>query len=206
MFKESIEQDCHMADIVHPDAEAFLASKKGFHILDAERRNAKQMISIGTSRNTCHLFVGEVTVERERMHLRCLTVISECDRMRRHGRVIRSFQLHTPFEREVCRGKKLSDKMGTIGQQPFDDVDIHFVIVPAGCTVAVYIPVPVYEILHVTAVQFAVRHDITEINGSCFREQCEKFFRYILLCNDVVQMRVPSIKKERSLLSGTFIF
>jgi len=85
-------------------------------------------------------------------------------------------------------------------------VDVHFVAVPAGCTVAVYISVSVYEILHVTAVQFAACHDITEINGSCFREQREKFFRYILLCNDVVQMRVLPIKKERSLLSGTFIF
>jgi len=98
------------------------------------------------------------------------------------------------------------DELGAIGQQPFDDVDVHFVAVPAGCTVAVYISVSVYEILHVTAVQFAACHDITEINGSCFREQREKFFRYILLCNDVVQMRVLPIKKERSLLSGTFIF
>ena len=85
-------------------------------------------------------------------------------------------------------------------------MNVHFMAVPADRMVTVDIPVAVYEILHVTAVQFAVRHDITEINGSCFREQREKFFRYILLCNDVVQMRVPSIKKERSLLSGTFIF
>ena len=96
--------------------------------------------------------------------------------------------------------------MGAIGQQPFDDVDVHFVAVPAGCTVAVNVPVAVYEILRVTAVQFAARHDIPEVNGSCFREQREKFFRYILLYNDVVQMRVLYIKKERSLLSGTFIF
>lgn len=86
--------------------------------------------------------------------------------------------------------------MGAIGQQPFDDVDVHFVAVPAGCSVAVDIPVAVYEILRVPAVLFAARHDITKVNGSCFNEQCEKFFRYILCRNNVVQVFVPSKKRE----------
>lgn len=53
-----------MTDIVYPDAETLLTGKKSFHILDT-CRNTKQMISIGASRNTYHLFVGEVTTKRE---------------------------------------------------------------------------------------------------------------------------------------------
>ncbi len=54
-----------MPDVVHPDAEALLAGKKCLHVLYAHRRNAEQMISIGASHNTCHLFLGEITVERK---------------------------------------------------------------------------------------------------------------------------------------------
>lgn len=93
--------------------------------------------------------------------------------------------------------------MGAVIQQPFDDVDIHLVAVPADRTVAADIPVAVYEILHVAAVSFIASYDIAEINGSCFSEQGKKLFRYILFCNDV-QMFVPS-KKERGPLSGLFI-
>lgn len=59
-------QDRHMADIVHTYAEALLAGKKRFHVLDAECGNAKQMISVGASHNTCHLFTGKITTEGER--------------------------------------------------------------------------------------------------------------------------------------------
>ena len=55
-----------MAEIVHPDMKALFAGKKSIHILDAEHRNAKQMISIGTRHNTCHLFPGEIAAERKR--------------------------------------------------------------------------------------------------------------------------------------------
>ena len=34
--------------------------------LDAECGNAKQMISVGASHNTCHLFTGKITTEGER--------------------------------------------------------------------------------------------------------------------------------------------
>ena len=47
-------------------AEALLAGKKRFHVLDAECGNAKQMISVGASHNTCHLFTGKITTEGER--------------------------------------------------------------------------------------------------------------------------------------------
>ena len=53
-----------MTDIVYPNTKALFTGKKSFHIFDTYR-NTKQMISIGTSRNTYHLFVGEVTTKRE---------------------------------------------------------------------------------------------------------------------------------------------
>ena len=56
----------HMADIVHTYTEILLAGKKRFHVLDAESGNAKQMISVGASHNTCHLFTGKITTEGER--------------------------------------------------------------------------------------------------------------------------------------------
>ena len=54
-----------MADVIHTDSEALLASKKSFHILHTNRRNTEQMASIGASHNTCHLFLSEITVERK---------------------------------------------------------------------------------------------------------------------------------------------
>lgn len=41
IFKKCIEQNSHMADIVHPNAETFPAGKECFHVLDAKHRNAK---------------------------------------------------------------------------------------------------------------------------------------------------------------------
>lgn len=75
--------------------------------------------------------------------------------------------------------------MGAFVQHPLDNMNVHFVAVPADCPVTVYIAVAVHEILRVTAVLLAACYDITEINGSCFNEQREKFFRYILFCKDV---------------------
>ncbi len=56
-FEQSVEKLGHMADVVHTDSEALLASKKSFHILHTNRRNIEQMVSIGTRHNTCHLFL-----------------------------------------------------------------------------------------------------------------------------------------------------
>ena len=66
IFEKRIEKNSHMAKIVYPDMELLFAGKESFHILDAKCRNAKQMISIGTSHNTCHLFSSEVAAERKR--------------------------------------------------------------------------------------------------------------------------------------------
>ncbi len=60
------------------------------------------------------------------------------------------------------------DETGVLGQQPLDDVDVDFVAVPAGRMVAVYVPVSVYEIVHITVVLFTTRHNIVEINCFCF--------------------------------------
>lgn len=80
------------------------------------------------------------------------------------------------------------DKVGVFCQQPFDDVEVHFVVVPADRLIAVYVPVTVYEIIHVAVIPLAVRKDILKIKLSCFGEQRKKFFRYILLCGEMVQM------------------
>ena len=48
-------------------------------------------------------------------------------------------------------------------QQPFDDVDVHFVAVSANDTIAVDVPVTVDEIIHIAAVPFAIRNHIFEI-------------------------------------------
>lgn len=53
-------------------------------------------------------------------------------------------------------------------QQPFDDVDVHFVTVPANGTIAVDVPVTVDEVIHIAAVPFAVRDYILEIEFSRF--------------------------------------
>ena len=65
VFEKRIEKDSHMAEIVHPDMKSFFTGKESFHLIDAEHRNTKQMISIGTRHNTYHLFLSEVAVKRK---------------------------------------------------------------------------------------------------------------------------------------------
>lgn len=87
------------------------------------------------------------------------------------------------------------DKVGAVGQQPFDDVEVHPVAVPADRLVAVYVPVAVYEVIRVTVVPLALRYYFLKIKLSCFREQRVKLFRYILFRSEMVQMQ-PSFKKR----------
>lgn len=90
-----------MAEIVHPDMKALLAGKESLHILDAERRNAKQMISIGTRHNTCHLFLSEVAAERKRRGICHLSgTMHDCCRQRLRPVILPS-QLHTLLKREI---------------------------------------------------------------------------------------------------------
>lgn len=170
VFEKCIEKDNHMAEIVHLDMKALFAGKESLHILDAKHRNAKQMISIGTRHNTCHLFLSEVAAERKRRSIRHLigTIHDRCRQQLRP--VIPSSQLHALLEREVWCGKKGLDKVNTFCQQPFDDVDVHFVTVPTNNTIAVDVPVTVYEVIHIAVVPLAIRNHILEIKFSRFGE------------------------------------
>ena len=60
--------------------------------------------------------------------------------------------------------------MGAFCQQPFDDVDVHFVAVPANRIIAVDVPMTVDEVIHIATVPFAIRNHILEIKFSRFRE------------------------------------
>lgn len=90
--------------------------------------------------------------------------------------------------------------MGAVGQQPLDDVEIHFMAVPADRLVAVDVPVAVYEVIHVAVVPLAIHDDISKINLSCVGEQCKKFFCYILFSSEMVLMLLPFKKRENFLL------
>ena len=56
--------------------------------------------------------------------------------------------------------------MGAFCQQPFDDVDVHFVAVPTNRIIAVDVPVTVDEVIHIAVVPFAVRNHILKIEFS----------------------------------------
>ncbi len=62
------------------------------------------------------------------------------------------------------------DKVGAFCQQSFDDVDVHFVAVPANHTIAVDVPVTIDEVIHIAAVPLAIRNHILEIEFSRFGE------------------------------------
>ena len=157
-----------MAEIVHLDMKALFAGKESLHILDAKHRNAKQMISIGTRHNTCHLFLGEVAAERKRRSF-YKTIGMMRDRWRQRFRpVIHPSQLHTLFKGEVGCGKKRLDKVGAFVQQSLDDVDVHLVAIPANCTVAVDVPVTIYEVIHIAAIPLVTHNHILKIEFSRF--------------------------------------
>ena len=58
--------------------------------------------------------------------------------------------------------------MGAFGQKPLDDVNVHLVAVPAIRTVAVYVTVAVYEIIHIAAIPLTINHYILKIKFSRF--------------------------------------
>lgn len=60
--------------------------------------------------------------------------------------------------------------MSAFCQQPFDDVDVHFVTVPANRILAVDVPVTVDEVIHIAAIPFAIHNHILEIKFSRFGE------------------------------------
>ena len=117
-------------------------------------------------------------------------------RRQRFRGVIHPFQLHALIKREIRCGKAGLDGTGALGQQPLDNVDVHFVAVPAGRMVTVYVPVSVYEIVHIAVVLFTTQHNIVEINCFCFGKQGEKFIRHILVRSEVLQVLASSKKRE----------
>ena len=193
-FKKRIEQDYHTADIVHSDGKAFLTGEESLHVFNAYR-NTEQMISIGASHYTFHLFRGKITTKRKRESRRSVDTGRTKRRQRFRG-VIHPFQLHALIKREIRCGKAGLDGTGALGQQPLDNVDVHFVAVPAGRMVTVYVPVSVYEIVHIAVVLFTTQHNIVEINCFCFGKQGEKFIRHILVRSEVLQVLAPSKKRE----------
>ena len=108
------------------------------------------------------------------------------DRWRQRFRpVIQPSQLHTLLKGEVGCGKKRLDKIGAFGQKPLGDVDVHFVAVPANRTIAVYVTVAVYEIIHIAAIPLTINHYILKIEFSRFGKQLKQFLCYILFSSKV---------------------
>lgn len=168
VFEKRIEQDNHMTKIVYPNMKALLAGKESFHILDANLWNAKQMISIGTRHNTCHLFLSEVAAERKRRSFYKAIGMTFGRWRQRFRLVIQLSQLHTFLKGEVGCSKKRLDKVGAFGQQSLDDVDVHLVAVSANCTVAVDIPMTVDEVIHIAVIPLAIQNHILKIEFSRF--------------------------------------
>ena len=93
------------------------------------------------------------------------------DRWRQRFRaVIPPLQLHTLLKGEVGCGKKRLDKVGAFGQKPLGDMDVHLVAVSANRTVAVYITMTVYEVIHIAAIPLTIRNHILKIEFSRFGE------------------------------------
>lgn len=96
--RSTSKKNSHMTKIVYPDMKPLFTGKESFHILDAECRNAKQMISIGTRHNTCHLFLSEVASERKRWGI-CHLIGAVLDWWRQRLRpIIPPSQFHTFLE------------------------------------------------------------------------------------------------------------
>ena len=160
------------------------------------------MISVGARNDTGQLFARKTAVKRKKKL--CRIIIGGCQ----FRCVILPLQFHALLERETRGGKKRLDKVGAVGQQSLDDVDVHFVAVPAERVIAVNIPVTVHKILHITAILFAVDFDLLEINCFCFGKQGEKFFRHVLCRFNVMRVFAPLKKREGlcQLLSCRFTF
>ena len=60
--------------------------------------------------------------------------------------------------------------MGTIRQQAFNDMDVHLMTVSADCIIAIYVPMTINEIIHITFIPFTISYDILDIKLSCFGE------------------------------------
>lgn len=58
--------------------------------------------------------------------------------------------------------------MGAFVQQSLDDVDVHFMAVPANGTIAVDVPMTVDEVIHIAVIPLAIQNHILKIEFSRF--------------------------------------
>ena len=154
------------------------------------------MISIGASHNTCHLFLGKITVERKGWTIQgeASSVAIGWNTWIRS--VIHHFQCHAVLKRKAVRIEYQAGAFCKVGQKNSDNVKVHFVAVPTNCALAVYVLVAVDEIINKAAIPFAAGNNIMKIDLPRFSEQREKFFRHILFCRNVLAVLLPSKKRE----------
>ena len=60
--------------------------------------------------------------------------------------------------------------MGTIRQQASNDMDVHLMTIPADCITAIYIPMTINEIIHITFIPLAISYGLLDIKFSRFGE------------------------------------
>lgn len=58
--------------------------------------------------------------------------------------------------------------MGTFCQQSLDDMDVHFMAVPANRIIAIDVSMTIYEVIHIAAIPFALHNHILKIESSRF--------------------------------------
>ena len=112
--------------------------------LGAERRNTKHMKSCGASHYTFHLFSGKTAAERKRRDARWIIRAGIAGRLL--VEVVLPLKSHTILKSECVGGKDFPNETCTICQQPFDNVDVHLVAVPANRVVAVDISLPLHSV------------------------------------------------------------
>ena len=58
--------------------------------------------------------------------------------------------------------------MGTFCQQSLDDMDVHFMAVPANRIIAVDVSMTIYEVIHIAAIPLVTHNHILKIEFSRF--------------------------------------
>ena len=161
------------------------------------------MISIGARNDTGQLFARKTAVKRRNENFAGL----QSEDASSDVSYFRFSSMHSSKERLGA------EKSGWIrwGQSVSSPLTMWMFIswqFPADRVVAVNIPVTVHEILHITAILFAVDFDLLEINCFCFGKQGEKFFRHVLCRFNVMRVFVSLKKREGlcQLLSCRFTF
>ena len=56
--------------------------------------------------------------------------------------------------------------MGTIRQQASNDMDVHLMVVPTNCIIAIYISMTINKVIRIAFIPFAIFYDILNIKFS----------------------------------------